>query len=179
MAKILEALQHELQRHKALSEEAFDSLTDDQFFQRPSPHTNSIAIVVKHLAGSIRSRWTDFLTTDGEKPDRDRDNEFALTETEDRQGLMAQWHTAWEALLTTVAQLTEEDLPKTVTIRGEPHSVTQALLRGTTHIAYHTGQILYLARWLEPSTPWLTIPPGQSKAHRPGYLTPRQNQKKE
>jgi hypothetical protein len=110
------------------------------------------------------SRWADFLTTDGEKPSRDRDSEFLLTESDTRVSLMASWERGWSTLFDTLAGLTDSDLGRTVTIRGEPHTARQALLRGSSHVAYHTGQILYLVRWLRPDSAWLTVPPGQSRS---------------
>jgi hypothetical protein len=138
-------------------------LNDDQFFHRPGTLVNPIALIVKHLAGNMISRWTDFLTTDGEKPDRDRDGEFLLTDADTRIRLMAEWERGWSTLFATLAGLDEADLGRTVTIRGEPHSARQALMRGMTHVAYHTGQIVYLVRLIRPESDWLTVPPGQSR----------------
>jgi uncharacterized damage-inducible protein DinB len=109
------------------------------------------------------------LTSDGEKPDRDRDGEFVLAPADTRASLLAAWETGWGTLFDALAQLGPADLEKTIRIRGEPHTVAQALLRGLSHAAYHTGQILYLARLLHPEAPWLTIAPGRSRQHRPGY----------
>jgi uncharacterized damage-inducible protein DinB len=109
------------------------------------------------------SRWTEFLTTDGEKVSRDRDSEFVLTERDTRSDLLAAWERGWEVLFDTLDRLTDADLDKTVTIRGEAHTVRQALLRGVSHVAYHTGQVLYLVRLLRHESPWLTIPPGKSR----------------
>jgi hypothetical protein len=118
------------------------------------------------------SRWTDFLTADGEKPTRDRDGEFLLTEADTRIRLMADWERGWSTVFDTLAGLTDADLGRTVTIRGEAHSVRQALLRGMTHVAYHTGQILYLARWIRPESEWLTVPPGESRDLPGAYRRP-------
>jgi hypothetical protein len=144
-------------------------LDDESFFCRPAPQLNPVAIIVKHLAGNLLSRWTDFLTTDGEKALRNRDNEFEITSDDTRERLMNSWNEGWEVLLQTVENLTTADLNKTVTIRGEPHTVSQALFRGMTHIAYHVGQIMYLVRLLKPDAAWQTIAPGQSQAHRGEY----------
>jgi uncharacterized damage-inducible protein DinB len=160
---------HEFRRHKALAERAMARLSDEVFFQRPGEAVNSVALVVKHLAGNLKSRWTDFLTTDGEKPWRRRDNEFVITDADKRESLMAAWEEGWRAVLETVERLQPADLEKLITIRGESHTVQQALLRGLTHAAYHVGQILYLARLLEPTGEWLTIAPGKSAAHRGEY----------
>jgi uncharacterized damage-inducible protein DinB len=171
MSDLLGDLGHEFQRHKVLAERALASLSDAQFFERPAPHVNSAAIIVKHLAGNLVSRWTDLLTTDGDKPTRDRDGEFVIKPDDTRAVLLAALERGWQAVFDTLDSLTVGDLEKTITIRGEPHTVLQALLRGLDHVAYHTGQILYLARLLAPEGPWLTIPPGQSRAARGGYRT--------
>ncbi len=148
-------------------------LDDEQFFRQVAPQVNSVAIIVKHLAGNLTSRWTDLLTTDGEKPERNRDGEFAIAPADTRAGLLAAWERGWKAVLGTVAGLREADLGRTVTIRGEPHTVFQALVRGLSHAAYHVGQILYLARLWRADSPWLTIAPGQSGSARGSYLNPR------
>lgn len=127
-------------------------------------------MIVKHLAGNLKSRWADFLTSDGDKPDRDRDREFIIEPEDSRAHLKAAWETGWATLFATLDSLKLEDLSKTVTIRGEAHRVEEALIRGLTHAAYHTGQIAYLSRVLNPAGAWQTIPPGQSKTHRSSYL---------
>ncbi len=169
MDPLLPDLLHEFRRHKSLAERAMEPLGDEHFFGRPAEPVNSIALIVKHLAGNMQSRWTDFLTSDGEKSTRNRDAEFALTPDDTRANLMAAWQRGWQALEGTVQTLSSSDLAKTVTIRGERHTVQQALLRGLLHVAYHTGQILYLARLLKPDSSWLTIAPGQSLEHRASY----------
>jgi uncharacterized damage-inducible protein DinB len=168
---LLEDLLFEFRRHKALAERAMSQLDDQQFFLRPGEQVNPVALIVKHLAGNLVSRWTEFLTADGEKPTRDRDGEFLLTELDTRANLLAAWEQGWAALFTTVQGLQHADLERLVTIRGERHTAGQALLRGMTHIAYHTGQILYLVRLIQPGSPWLTIPPGQSRGVPGGYRT--------
>jgi hypothetical protein len=132
-----------------------------------------VAVIVKHLAGNLASRWTDFLASDGEKASRDRDGEFLLTEQDTRANLLAAWERGWAALFDTLDSLGEADLDRTVTIRGESHRVPQALLRGLAHAAYHTGQILYLVRLWRPESPWLTVPPGQSQKVGGDYLRGR------
>ena len=146
-------------------------LDDEAFFRRPATQVNAVALIVKHLAGNLRSRWTGFLTSDGEK-NRNRDDEFVVAPQDTRSSLMAQWDDGWHALEETLETLDQTDPQTIITIRGETHSVQQALLRGLSHAAYHTGQILYLARMWKPDAPWLTIPPGESKSHTPGYRTP-------
>jgi uncharacterized damage-inducible protein DinB len=161
-------LTHEFRRHKDLADRAMAPLDDERFFRPPSEQVNPIALIVKHLAGNLASRWSDFLTSDGEKSSRDRDGEFLLTQQDTRASLLAAWERGWQTLFDTLAGLQAGDLGKSVTIRGEPHTVVQALLRGMSHVAYHTGQILYLARLLAPDSVWLTIPPGKSRKHSQG-----------
>ena len=175
MSNLIADIRFEFQRHKELAERAMGSLDDETFFRRPGEVVNPIALIVKHLAGNLQSRWSDFLTSDGDKPTRNRDQEFVITPQDTRANLMAQWEAGWSTLLGTIDQLRETDLDKTITIRGEPHSARQALLRSLTHTIYHIGQILYLARWLRPDAKWLTIAPGQSKSHEAGYRKSGQN----
>jgi len=133
------------QYYKRLAERAMEQVTDEQLFAVIDPEANSIAVIVKHMAGNMRSRWTDFLTTDGEKPDRDRDSEF-VEPPETREGLMAMWEEGWNRVFTAIEPLTEADLGRTVTIRGEAHSVMQAINRQLAHYPHHVGQIVLLAK---------------------------------
>jgi uncharacterized damage-inducible protein DinB len=159
------------QKHKAMAEKAFGQLDDGAFFRKPGEHSNSVAVIVKHLAGNLHSRWTDFLTTDGDKPWRDRDAEFVIGPEDSRERLLAAWEQAWGSLFQTLGSLTEEDCLKTVRIRGEEHSVLQAIQRSLAHTVYHVGQITYLARLLTTGDwKWITIPPGGSKDHTRKYL---------
>ncbi len=154
-------------KSKEMAEKAFGQLDDDLFFRRPGEHSNSVAIIVKHLAGNLESRWTDFLTSDGDKPWRTRDAEFSIGPDDTRAHLLAAWERGWAALFETFGTLQESDWTRTVSIRGEPHSVMQAIHRALTHAAYHTGQIVYLARLLQTGEwKWITIPPGQSSEAR-------------
>jgi uncharacterized damage-inducible protein DinB len=162
-------LLYEFVRHKGLADRSMAQLDDQEFFHRPETLVNPVALIVKHLAGNLVSRWTDFLTTDGEKASRDRDGEFLLTEQDTRANLLAAWECGWEVLFDTLASLSDSDLEKWVTIRGESQSARQALLRGMAHVAYHTGQVLYLVRLLRPESPWLSIPPGQSRGFPGNY----------
>jgi uncharacterized damage-inducible protein DinB len=162
-------LEHEFHQYRQLAEWAMVQLEGEVFFRRPGEQVNSVALIVKHLSGNLLSRWTDFLTTDGDKPSRNRDDEFILSPDDTRSRLIERWQAGWGALENTLQSLEDLDLQKTITIRGEPHTVQQALLRGLNHAAYHTGQILYLVRFLKPDAAWITIAPGQSKSHRPGY----------
>ena len=150
--------------YKKLGERAMAQAPDPALFAVLGPESNSIAIIVKHLSGNMRSRWTDFLTTDGEKPSRNRDSEFEAPPST-RPELLALWESGWENLFAALASLTDADLSRTVSIRGEPHSVLQAINRQIAHYSYHVGQIVFLARHYA-GAPWtsLTIPRGQSAA---------------
>ncbi|MFN8392469.1 MAG: DinB family protein [Bdellovibrionota bacterium] len=128
------------------AEKALQQISDEAFFFASSLQENSIAILVKHLGGNLRSRWTDFLTSDGEKPDRDRDSEFEIAASDTRTSLMKQWDNGFDRMLETLTSLTPDDFEQTVSIRGEAHTVTRAVIRSITHIAYHVGQIVQLAR---------------------------------
>lgn len=144
---VLGAIEAEFKRYRMLSERAADQLPWDQLRIALDKETNSIAVIMKHVGGNLRSRWTDALTTDGEKPWRNRDTEF-VDDFADRAALMSIWNAGWGTLETQLAALKDADLAKTITIRGEPHTVMLALTRSVTHIAYHTGQIVQLARVL-------------------------------
>lgn len=153
----------QLRKYKALGEAALAQLEPAQLFQRPDPESNSVAILLKHLAGNLRSRWTDFLTSDGEKPDRRRDGEFEHEPGDTPESLRAAWERGWALCFAALEPLSSADLSRVVTIRGEPHTVLQAVARQTTHYAYHVGQIVYLARHLAgPRWRSLSIPRGQS-----------------
>jgi uncharacterized damage-inducible protein DinB len=151
-------------KHKELAEKAFRQVGDEGFFKKPGEHSNSIAIIIKHVAGNLASRWTDFLTTDGDKPWRDRDAEFVISPEDSKERLIAAWEKGWTALFQTLGTLQEADLLKQVTIRGEGHTVLQAIHRSLTHTVYHVGQIVYLCRLVTTEGwQWITIPPGQSQ----------------
>jgi hypothetical protein len=149
-------------QYQSLGERAIAQCPDDKLTAALDDESNSIAIVVKHLAGNMRSRWTDFLTSDGEKPDRDRDSEFEAPPAT-RVDLMALWERGWSVLWSSLGPLTDEDLTKTITIRGEPHSVMQAINRQVAHYAYHVGQIVFLAKHFAGGA-WtsLSVPKKQS-----------------
>jgi len=154
----------ELFRHyKKLAERALEQVTDEQLFTTLDEENNSIAIVMKHMAGNMRSRWTDFLTSDGEKPDRDRDSEFVDPPTK-REELMHLWEEGWARLFVALEPLSDGDLGRTVMIRGEGHSVLQAINRQMAHYSYHVGQIVMLAKHLAQDR-WqaLTVPRNQSQ----------------
>ena len=148
--------------YKRLADRAMEQLPDTALFSTLDAESNSIAIIVKHMAGNMRSRWIDFLTTDGEKPDRNRDSEFE-TPPATRAELLALWESGWKPLFGALTPLTESDLGRTVHIRGEAHSVMQAINRGITHTTYHVGQIVYLAKHFA-GTKWnpLSVPRGKS-----------------
>lgn len=131
--------------YKKLAERAMEQVSDDQLFMALDHEGNSIAIIVKHMAGNMRSRWTDFLTTDGEKPDRNRDSEF-VDPPATRVALMAEWENGWNRVFAAIEPLTDADLGRTVTIRGEAHSVMQAINRQLAHYPHHAGQIVLLAK---------------------------------
>lgn len=144
--------------YKQLTERAIEQVADEQLFVQLDPESNSIALIVKHMAGNMRSRWTDFLTTDGEKPDRNRDSEFEEPPA-DRAALLALWERGWKYVFDAIEPLGEADLGRTVFIRGEAHSVMQAIGRQIGHYAHHSGQIVFLAkhfqnqRWKSLSIP--------------------------
>ncbi len=148
--------------YKRLGEGAMEQVTDEQLLAVLDPEMNSIAQIVKHMAGNMRSRWTNFLTTDGEKADRNRDGEF-VTPSATRQALMSEWESGWNLLFSSLQSLSASDIDRTVTIRGEAHSVMQAINRQTAHYSYHIGQIVLLAKHFQ-SDRWksLTIPRNKS-----------------
>jgi hypothetical protein len=151
-----------LRYYKLLGEKAIAQVSDTDLLAYVDPESNSIAIIVKHLAGNMVSRWTDFLTADGEKPTRNRDSEFEAP-PETRFELLAMWDGAWEVVFNALAPLTEEDMTRTIHIRGEAHSAMQAINRQLAHYAYHIGQIVFIAKHLA-SDKWksLSIPRGKS-----------------
>lgn len=130
------------QYYKKLGEGAIAQLSDDQLFSTLDPEMNSIAMIVKHLSGNMRSRWTDFLTSDGEKPDRNRDSEFEAA-PRTREEVMNLWNDGWNLVLSTLQTLSDADINRTVTIRGEPHSVMQAINRQIAHYAYHIAKLCF------------------------------------
>ena len=155
---ILEAFRN----YKKLAERALEQVSDDEFFKTVDAESNSLAVIVKHVGGNLRSRWTQFLTSDGEKPDRHRDSEF-VTDSDTRESLTGLWETGWNALFGTLESLQIEDFGKTVQIRGEDFSVVKAINRSLAHTAYHVGQIAFLAKHFRASE-WktLSVPRGQS-----------------
>src|SRR6266404_7115031 len=144
-----------LRYYKKLGDRAIEPCPDADLFTTLDPESNSIATIVKHMTGNMRSRWTDFLTTDGEKPDRHRDTEFE-TPPQTRAELMALWETNWKLVFDALEPLTDADLGRKIPIRGEAHSVMQAINRQMGHYAYHVGQIVYLAKHFAGSN-WKTL----------------------
>lgn len=164
LEQYLEDATDQFHKLKELADKAVAQVADEQLFLLLDEASNSIAIVMKHLAGNMRSRWTDFLTSDGEKPDRTRDSEFVIEQGDTKDSILERWEAGWHCIFETLAPLRSEDLSRTVLIRGEPHSVMQAINRQLTHYAYHVGQIVYLAKHFAGGK-WqsLSIPRGQSQ----------------
>ena len=160
----LEEARRQFRGHKRMAEGAMAQLSDDEFFITIDPESNSVAILVKHLAGNMRSRFTDFLTSDGEKPGRFRDREFELSAGTTRADVMNWWEAGWACVFSAIESLKPEDVMRTVTIRSEPHTALQAINRQIAHYAQHTGQIVFLAKHLR-SSEWktLSIPRGKSE----------------
>ena len=147
---------------KSQAERAIAQLSDAELHKRPAAGFNSVATIVRHVGGNLISRWTDFLTTDGDKPERDRESEFADWGGS-RDELMQRWERGFRLFFDTIESLSDEDLQKTIYIRSEPHTVPLAIVRSATHTAYHVGQILYVARLVhEGEWKYLTVAPGAS-----------------
>ncbi len=163
----LEEARRQFRGHKRMAEGAMTQLRDEDFFVTLDPEANSIAILVKHLAGNMRSRFTDFLSSDGEKPDRFRDREFELNPATTRADVMKWWEEGWSCVFAAIEALRPEDVMRTVTVRGEPHTVMQAVNRQIAHYAQHTGQIVFLSKHLR-SSDWktLSIPRGKSEEYK-------------
>ena len=142
----LEEARRQFRGHKRLAEAAMAQLKDEEYFITLDPESNSIAVLVKHLAGNMRSRVTGFLTTDGEKPDRNRDTEFEMNSGTTRAEVMRWWEEGWTCVFATIDALTPDDVMRTVTIRGEPHTAMQAINRQIAHYSSHVGQIIFLAK---------------------------------
>ena len=149
----------QLRKLKAQADKAMAQVDDGQFFALIDADANSIALIVKHVAGNMRSRWTDFLTTDGEKPDSHRDLEFERVAADTRESLLGRWDNGWDLLFKTMASLKPDDLGRTVTIRGEPHTVVQAINRQLSHYSAHVGQVVLLSKhFAGPKWETLSIP---------------------
>ncbi|MGB7824125.1 MAG: DUF1572 family protein [Candidatus Sulfotelmatobacter sp.] len=163
----LDEARRQMRGQKRLAEGAIAQLKDEELFLTLDPESNSVAILIKHMAGSMRSRFRDFLATDGEKPDRFRDQEFELNTATTRADVLRWWDNGWAQVFSTLDALKPEDLMRTVTIRGEPHTVLQAINRQIAHYDGHTGQIIFLAKHLR-SSDWktLSIPRGKSEEYK-------------
>ncbi len=148
--------------YKKMAEKAFEQVSDKEFFRAIDAEANSIAVIVKHIAGNQRSRWMDFLTSDGEKENRQRDTEFELMD-ETRESLMKIWEEGWQTLFAAIEPLQTEDFSKVVSIRGEAHTVCEAINRQLTHYAYHIGQITFLAKHFR-SSDWKTLSVPRNKS---------------
>lgn len=152
-----------MRAYKKLAEKALDQLKDEEYFVTIDDESNSVAVVMKHMAGNMFSRWTDFLTTDGEKPNRNRDYEFVISAETTKDDMRDYWERGWQCVFDALDPLQIEDLDKTVYIRGEAHTVVMAINRQLMHYAYHIGQIVYLAKHFR-ATGWnsLSIPRNRS-----------------
>jgi hypothetical protein len=165
MARLfLETFEDEFHKTKAMADKSIGQLTDEELHFRLNPLQNSVATIMQHMAGNMLSRWIDFLTTDGEKPTRNREAEF-LDKQLPRDKLLEFWNTGWNAAFNALAPLTDADLARVVTIRNEPHTVLKAINRQTAHYAWHAAQIALIAKHLrQQQWNYLTIPPGGSNA---------------
>ena len=180
MRDVVESIEAEYRRYKALGDSAIAQLRDQELSQEPPGNGNSIAAIVWHVAGNFESRFTDFRTSDGEKPTRDRDSEFVPRDVT-RAELLAKWASGWSKVFDALANLSDPDLAASVTIRTQPLRIDQALHRSLAHAAYHVGQVVYLAKlWCGPRWDTLSIPLGGSAAfnavlanQRPHEDTPR------
>ena len=174
-SQYLDEAHRQMRGHKRLADSAMAQLKDEELLITLDPESNSVAVLVKHMSGNMRSRFTDFLTTDGEKPDRFRDQEFDLDPATTRADLMRLWEEGWARVFEAIESLKPEDVMRTVTIRGESHTVLQAMNRQIAHYAQHTGQIIFLAKHLR-SSDWktLSIPRGKSENYK--TAAPKSNQ---
>jgi hypothetical protein len=165
MRAVIGSLEGEYRRYRHLGERAIRQLNDEEVSHTSGPGDNSVAIIVSHVAGNLQSRFTDFLTTDGEKPWRRREAEFTPQDPTQAE-VLAKWNAGWETLFGALATLSDAGLGHTVHIRGQAHTVMEALHRSLAHTSYHVGQIVYLAKALRGGTwQYLSIPPGQSEAY--------------
>lgn len=162
MREVVSSIAGEYRRYRSLGLRTIQQLDPDQLVARPSEESNSIATIVWHISGNLESRFTDFLTTDGEKPWRQRDDEFAVRDVGPEE-LLEKWDRGWDVLMASLAELDDEDLERTITIRGVEHTVAEALHRSLAHTAYHVGQMTYQGKVLAAEDwKWLSIAPGKS-----------------
>ena len=172
---LLASFRHNFQQYKALADRALAQISPDEWLRQPAPGSNSAAVIVQHLVGNLRSRFSDFLTTDGEKPTRQRDQEFEEPATAAGiAALQAEWHAAWQILFTLLDELRADDLLRTVLIRGEAHTVLQAVQRQVAHYASHVGQLVQLAKIIRGEDfQSLSIPRGMSQQFNQRMTTGR------
>lgn len=154
-SEYLKTVRNRFMEAKTTAERTFAQLSDEQLFWSPNAESNSVAVIMKHMSGNMVSRWTDFFDTDGEKPDRNRDDEF-VSGTETREELIAAWNRGWSVFLGALESIAEADLLRTVYIRKQPHSVIEAIERQMYHYSYHIGQIVYIAKQLKDAD-WQTL----------------------
>ncbi|MEP7146197.1 MAG: DUF1572 family protein [bacterium] len=154
----------EFKKLKQLGDKSFLQIKDEDFFWSPGEESNSIAIIIRHLSGNMISRWTDFLTVDGEKDNRNRDEEFEKLFYTDKDDIISRWEKGWNCLFDSLGSLEEKDLMKEIKIRSQPLSVIEAINRQLTHYGYHIGQLIYIAKYVKGNN-WgsLSIPKGESK----------------
>src|SRR6185503_421939 len=160
--------------YKKLADKAVAQLNDAEFFVTLDEEANSVAVIMKHMAGNMFSRWTNFLTSDGEKPDRNRDMEFVIEANTTKNDVLDYWERGWACVFAAIEPLTLEDFEKTVMIRGEKHTIVQAINRQLTHYSYHIGQIVFLAKHFR-SSEWtsLSIPRNKSAEFNSSMQAPR------
>jgi hypothetical protein len=161
---VLKSCVFELRKMKGRADRALDQVAPQDLFRKLDPESNNLAEIMKHVGGNLRARWTDFLTSDGEKPGRNRDDEFHTGEADTVESLRQTWDDGWNRMFDSLQALKPHDMDRTVTIRGEVHSVVEAIHRTMTHSANHIGQIIYLAKhFAGPRWKTLTVPRGQSE----------------
>ena len=161
--------------YKTMAERAMEQVSNEEFFRHIDPEANSIAVIVKHIAGNLNSRWRDFLATDGEKPERNRDAEFEIVD-DTRESLMEFWEAGWQTLFDNIGPLTKQDFEKTITVRSEIHTIVEAINRQLAHYPYHIGQIVLLAKHFR-SEDWKTLSvPKNKSAEFNQYLADRQSE---
>jgi Protein of unknown function (DUF1572) len=161
----LPSVNTQFQYYKSIAEKTFAQLIDEQLFWQYNEESNSIATIVKHLAGNMLSRWTDFLTTDGEKDNRNRDDEF-VNDIQTREALLILWNKGWQCLFDALASITEEDLEREIFIRNQGHTITEAINRQLAHYPYHVGQIVFIGKMVcDRNWNSLSIPKGNSKEY--------------
>ena len=179
-ADFIAATTRELRSLKRAAERAMAQVTDEQFFHSLDPETNSIAVLVKHIAGNMRSRWSDFLTTDGEKPWRDRDSEFRIDPADTRAALAERWEQGWNTLLATLEALGTADFERQVTIRAETYTVIGATQLSLAHYSDHVGQIILLAKHFAGEK-WqtLSVPRGKSQEHNVAFIAMQKERAKQ